>query len=550
MNMTNDENAKAAQVWQAALAGLLHDVGKFSQRAGEGLTEIWDEQAKQDYGYQHALASWDYVKKFVPQKWHAGLSGVAYHHRPKSLQDRWVQLADWMSSQERERDEDTRIPYLRAIFSRVNDWQTAWYWPLRRLSWTTPREQMFPVQSSDNDWRGNTQSDYARLWNEFETACRQRGLSSDADVSLQAWTENLLAVLNEFTWCVPSAFWNNTPDVSLFDHARTTAALAACLAADERDEEWCKTAESALRENRAAPEVALLIGGDLSGIQSFIYTISSGGAAKSLRARSFYIELLCQVVAYAILDVLNLPLTNLLYIGGGNFTILAPLNAETRLETLTSELANRLMETHHGEIGLVLAGQRVRADEFGQFNAVYDRLRKTLNQKKRQPFAQAESRVLATQIGTPLTMGGEPDKFCRVTGDDWELEQREGEFKTKFVWSLEELGKELPNVTNVVLQPIQTKNAGRPLSWREGLASFGYDATVVSSKTNSELTARASTARVWRLDVRNIHATKNDGLNALEYALLSGQKAIADLLISHGAHKQFYISHKDDYGPY
>ena len=34
------------KVLMAALAGLLHDVGKFAQRAGIGLTETWDDDAK------------------------------------------------------------------------------------------------------------------------------------------------------------------------------------------------------------------------------------------------------------------------------------------------------------------------------------------------------------------------------------------------------------------------------------------------------------------------------------------------------------------------
>jgi hypothetical protein len=37
----------------------------------------------------------------------------------------------------------------------------------------------------------------------------------------------------------------------------------------------------------------LLVSGDLSGIQATVYSISSKGALKSLRARSFMLELLC-----------------------------------------------------------------------------------------------------------------------------------------------------------------------------------------------------------------------------------------------------------------
>ncbi|MBM4425645.1 MAG: hypothetical protein FJ031_00255 [Chloroflexi bacterium] len=43
-------------------------------------------------------------------------------------------------------------------------------------------------------------------------------------------------------------------------------------------------------------ELRLLIGDDISGIQKFIYTITSKKAAQTLRGRSFYLQLLTEVV--------------------------------------------------------------------------------------------------------------------------------------------------------------------------------------------------------------------------------------------------------------
>ena len=37
-----------------------------------------------------------------------------------------------------------------------------------------------------------------------------------------------LGILEHFTWCIPSAT-NVFPDISLYDHLKTTAAIAACL---------------------------------------------------------------------------------------------------------------------------------------------------------------------------------------------------------------------------------------------------------------------------------------------------------------------------------
>jgi CRISPR-associated protein Csm1 len=55
---------------------------------------------------------------------------------------------------------------------------------------------------------------------------------------------------------------------------------------------------------------------DISGIQKFIYTISSKGALKGLRSRSFYLEMLLQHVIDCLLDKCGLSRANLIYSGG------------------------------------------------------------------------------------------------------------------------------------------------------------------------------------------------------------------------------------------
>ncbi|OCR00143.1 type III-A CRISPR-associated protein Cas10/Csm1 [Oscillatoriales cyanobacterium USR001] len=100
-------------------------------------------------------------------------------------------------------------------------------------------------------------------------------------------------------------------DIALVDMARSTAAVAAALV-----------------DNSDAEKIAL-IAGDLSGIQNFIYTISSDGALKSLRARSFYLELVAEEIVQQLLEKLDLPRTSVIYAGGGNLYILAPANQHT-----------------------------------------------------------------------------------------------------------------------------------------------------------------------------------------------------------------------------
>jgi len=503
MDMNTGDKGMRTRVWQAALAGLLHDVGKFSQRASVGKSEVWDKDARTQIKYAHALYSYDFLREFVPESWRADLSGIAYHHQPRNLAERWIQIADWLSSAERsngdDEDENARTPILQSIFSRIElngkKTEKTSYWHLAQLD-VNDKDKLFPTVTLDTK---NWHKDYLALWEQFSEQCRQRDITSDSSLSPVAYLENLLGVLQVFTWCMPSAYWKSVPDVSLYDHLRTTAAIAACIAADERDAEWCNAVA-----NKQAREVALLVVGDFSGIQKFIYTLTSSGAAKSLRARSFYLQLLSEIVALNLLDALGVPLTNLIYVGGGKFYVLAPINARATLPKLAQELTDRLMKAHQGALGLTLDWLTVHSDEFERFNEVYDRLGRSLSRKKRQPFAQASSGELAAQLGVPLTQGGAPEKVCAVTGDDWELETRRDESgaeetKTEFVWSLEKLGTQLPNATHLILRRAQNAPTARPRNWQEGLRQFGFDVTVLQDEklpTNDN----AGIVRVWHID--------------------------------------------------
>lgn len=72
----------------------------------------------------------------------------------------------------------------------------------------------------------------------------------------------------------------------------------------------------------------LLVSGDLSGIQDTVFTISSKGALKSLRARSFMLEFLCEHICYEIIsNVLGSYKkfnNHVIFSGGGGFCLLLP----------------------------------------------------------------------------------------------------------------------------------------------------------------------------------------------------------------------------------
>ena len=144
----------------------------------------------------------------------------------------------------------------------------------------------------------------------------------------------LTLILEKYGSCLSFGEGN----IALIDMVRSTAAVA-----------------SALVDDPEAPDISL-IAGDLSGIQNFIYTIASDGALKSLRARSFYLELVTEEIVQQLLEELKLPRTNVIYAGGGNLYLLAAATQDTKLvlNKVHREFNKWLLGNFHGKVFLAL----------------------------------------------------------------------------------------------------------------------------------------------------------------------------------------------------
>jgi len=150
----------------------------------------------------------------------------------------------------------------------------------------------------------------------------------------------------KYTKYVPSAIYVSVPDIPLYDHLKTTAAIALCKYRSSMDEKY------------------LLIMGDLSGIQNFIFYNLKGGeaqrvdekATKRMRGRSFLINLMIDSAVKYIVEKLDLYEFNVLWQSGGNFLILAPNeeNVEDKLEEIRKNI-NEFLLKEFGRVYLNLA---------------------------------------------------------------------------------------------------------------------------------------------------------------------------------------------------
>ena len=241
-------------------------------------------------------------------------------------------------------DRYKHIP-LYSVFNTINGGNFNSAFPLRRLG--IESDSFFPREiRTVSD--GVSQDEYAKLWHRF---CEEfEKLPSD---SFGGFAESLLYLLKKYTWCIPS----NTMDmanVSLYEHLKTTAAFADCffLYREENTSafRWDGTRISLAQDARPV----ILLGGDISGIQNFIYNISSRKAAVSLKGRSFYLQLLVDSVIQRIVSHPDIDATaaQVVYSSGGKFYMLLPNTRKVldAVDELRREFEQKLWEEHKGAL--------------------------------------------------------------------------------------------------------------------------------------------------------------------------------------------------------
>lgn len=333
------------------LGAFLHDIGKFWWRTNEKLCG-YESFTEEDYGKNGAHAKWsaEFISRYLPDKWKNCASLALYHHAPKSPEQELIADADALSAgidrDKRVGDgkgdpkKELQLSLLETIFLPKKDIpnrppkKRKYFHKLNPLS--LKKEAIFPYKFPTED----RTSEYSLLWEAFIEEVQEIKTID----SFNHYLGSLYYLLHKYTWCIPSAGYVDYPDIPLFDHLRTTAAIATCLFDAHGKDDF------------------LLIEGDLSGIQDFIYKCTSpneakSGTAKRLRGRSFYISLLTRTLSDFFLRELNLPLVNSLWCSAGHFCMLAPNTTETanKFRDAEKRVFDFLWKEFKGDINLTIA---------------------------------------------------------------------------------------------------------------------------------------------------------------------------------------------------
>lgn len=349
-----------------ALGAMLHDIGKLVQRAspGEG---------------SHSRRGAEFIEEaFNTDEMKEVIECIKYHHteelKDAGIPDQSPAYIVWEADNiaagidRRKKSFDDEHHYFKKelpLYSIFNTFkfdknapQTAFQLKMLRESETIN----FPEKVEAERLKLSPDK-YTPILNSFSRGIREINLKTDT-------LESILKLLETHLVYVPSStYTGEVPDISLYNHLKTTCAVAGCIYRYFEEQgvtDYKKVCFEGVAELRDK-YIFLLVSGDFSGIQNFIYTISSQGALKSLRGRSFYLEIAAEHIIDEILCRCGLCRANLIYSGGGHFYILLPNTSAVRgiLEQAKSEI-NRWFLKHYGlNIYLELAWQEASANDMG-----------------------------------------------------------------------------------------------------------------------------------------------------------------------------------------
>ena len=330
--------------------------------------------------------------------------------------------------------------------------KTNMHYPIKPLS--LKRESIFPTTAQESS---QTIKD---LWSDLDKEITKL---NNLNLERNAHNETLFFLLKKYTSQI--ALNKNHSHLSLFELIKLRAAIANAL--------------NQVPNYGQSNCPLIMFCADLSGIQDFLYNIAKSKAAKSLKGRSFYLQLLINTVVEKIItkaNVQNIKLSwgQVVYASGGKLFMLLP-NTEDMKNVLTEvekEYLTHLFEHHRNELYVCM--ERI---EWGYDNNMQlwvdgncdtekqhiGDLWKELIDKTAKKKQQKFKNQLITQFDDffrPITEGGDANdssayKVCAVTGEkisetnenqinlNYDFEEKESIWVTPLVLQQSKLGKKL-----------------------------------------------------------------------------------------------------------
>ena len=351
-------------------------------------------------------------------------------------------------------------------------------------------QAIFPVLATECENHKPQQSiqEYRILWNDFQRDLKHIPHSHQKNLSL--WLDHFETLCATYAHSVPviPTLQDKTPaDISLYDHAKTTAALATALWRYHHE-----TATETVSELNKAwdEEKFLLIQGDFFGIQAFIFAnggASNKKAAKLLRGRSFYVSLLMECAALRILDELSLPSTSQVLNAAGKFIIIAPKTPHSiaALQRVQREFDQWFLAQSWGQSGIGLAWQAASCNDFShqRYGELIKRLYLQLDIAKHQRLNLCDPTTPAPTIFTDyLDSIHNQQGVCQIDGRSPAITEQDGIWVGKLAQDQIDCGR---FIVNEKLERLLISRKTLNLPHDLQLDLFGYHISFTKDETES-----------------------------------------------------------------
>lgn len=398
---------------------------------------------------------------------------IFLNDKTNALSKKIVDSADklsFSSKKECNNVDNELIPIFTGIFQDNNNISNDYYYSAKKLD----LNNVFPMKNN-----ANIKSNTLNLFKDFLE-----------ELKLVSKEEQLYFLLEKYFWSISAK--KESKDVSLFDHSKTKAAIALSLY-EQYENGYISEDELKDIEN-LDKEQFILLNGDLSGIQDFIFDIPSKKASKSLKGRSMYLNLLLDVIVKYIIKNLNLKRANILYNGGGNFYIIAPKSKKKEILELQKDISEKLLKAHQGDLYLALDSIEFAPKEFKDFTKLWGKVKKKVEKQKHSRWNEIGLDNNYNKIFGPLDEGTAENDHCHICGVSKEIRRVESSSKDDnteqkicvLCDSFVDLTNDLKDSNYLNLDSVE--NLEKHNNYNEILSSFGYSFSFSNTKLNSDET--------------------------------------------------------------
>ncbi|MCR5793321.1 MAG: type III-A CRISPR-associated protein Cas10/Csm1 [Lachnospiraceae bacterium] len=389
---------------------LLHDVGKVIYRTGERT--------------RHSKLGYDFLKNQAGISNPDVLNCVRYHHGKELasatveadalayivyIADNIAAATDRRENASEEKGFDLTVP-LESIYNILNG--------------NNGNKHHFPKVLEDNG-EINMPTDQPLVFDKYLYERIEKELLDALKGVVQnsyEYIHSLLAVMEAHLTYVPSSTAiHELTDISLYDHLKMTAAYSSCIY-QYLQEKNITDYKRMLFDNTSEfykEKVFYLCSMDISGIQDYIYTIHSSGALKTLRSKSFYLEILMEHMIDEVLEECGLSRANLIYSGGGHAYLLLSNTVDNRkkikeLKEAFNEffLKNYDIALYVAMDGIACSSMELKNEPEGSYSDLFINLGSKLSQQKSQRYSPEQ---LIRLNSRRFANYGRECKVCRNT---------------------------------------------------------------------------------------------------------------------------------------